>query len=511
MNPQHLLASERELALAARVGAAGLVVAPTLFAAIWFWHPANMAPVAAKLLAVLAATMVLWATQALPVAVTALLGPALAVLVGVAPADQMFAAFGNPMIFLFFGAFVLSIAAERTRLDRWLAAKLFATERATPERTMAATALATAAISSVFSNAATTAMMVPVAKATVAKLNPRGQAVGMLNVAFSSSIGGVLTPVGTPPNLIALAALGHYGHAPLPFFHWSLVAAPMALILLVLWIALMTLVVRRERKMADLVAGQHVPDAPAAADSLAAQRGDSWLGLARGQWLTLAVIALAVAGWVAPGIAELVLGKGDWAAAALKERLPESVVAIAACALLFVLPLAPRPVAGRLVRRPVLTWAEAANLDWGTLLLFGGALSLGDQVFKTGLSTWIGDVLTHLTHVRSEAGATWLFAVASLLLSEVTSNTATATMMCPLAVMTSQQLGISPVAPTIAAGLASSLGFLMPISTAPNAIVYGTGKVPLGAMLRYGLWLDVAGALAIPPTVLAMVDSLGLR
>lgn len=508
MAGEDLLVSQRDLHFAERRRWVGLVGAPVLLVAIIALHPVNMNPQAARLLAVLAATLLLWITEALPVAVTALLGPAVAVALGVAPADKMFASFGNPMLFLLYGAFVLAAAAERTRLDRLLAARLFPDEGSSPERTLVVSGLVTAGISSLFSNAATTAMMVPVVRAAVAKLSPRAQAVGMLSAAFSSSIGGVLMPVGTPPNLLAMAALAQYAKQSLPFFHWTLLALPMATACMAVWMTLMVVTVRRERQMATLVAGPPVADVGLAADLLSVQQGQGLLGLNQGQAWTLLAIVAAAAGWVLPGLVELVCPPDDPVAAAIKAALPEGVVAILASALLFAVPAAPRNVAGRLRKRPVLTWAEAAQIDWGTILLFGGGLALGDQVFKTGLSTFIGDAIVHTTGVHSLWGLTILFSTASLLLSELTSNTATAAMMCPLAVMTANQLGLSPLEPVVASGLAASMGFLMPISTAPNAIVYGTGKVPLGVMVRYGLWLDATALLVIPPTVIAVAGIL---
>lgn len=511
MSGEDLLLSERDLRFAARRRLLGLVLAPASMAGVLALAPVNMAPSASRLLATLVATLVLWTTEAVPVAVTALLGPAVAVVLGVAPAEQMFAAFGNPLLFLFFGAFVLATAAERTRLDRVLAARLFPHNGSSPEKTLAATSVVTAAISSLFSNTATTAMMVPVIRAAVARLGPRTQGVGLLSAAFSSSIGGVLTPIGTPPNLLAMAALSQYAKTSIPFFHWTLLALPMALATLAVWLLLMVGAVRRERHMGELVAAPAMADVAAPGDALHLQAGQGPWGLNRGQTATLAVICLAALGWVLPGVLELSLDRGAPEVVWLKKALPEAVVAVLAAAALFVLPAAVRTVGGKSRPRPVLTWAEAVQIDWGTILLFGGGLALGEQVFKTGLSSWIGDAVVHATGVNSELGLTILFSTASLILSELTSNTATAAMMCPLAVMTAQQLGLPPVAPVVACGLAASMGFLMPISTAPNAIVYGTGRVPLGLMMRYGIWLDLTGLLVIPPSVLWVTHWLGIR
>lgn len=473
----------------------GLVAAPVVFALAWWLAPESLSPQAGRVLAVLAATLVLWLTEAVPVAVTAVFAPAAAVVLGVGPADKVFAPFGNPLLFLFLGAFLLAAAAERTRLDRLLAERLFPHATTSPKRTLVTTTLVTAGMSSVFSNTATTAMMMPVVRAAVARLGPKSQAVGVLSAAYASSLGGVLTPIGTPPNLLAMAALSQYAKVDVPFFVWTVIAAPMAAILLGQWIVMLLATLRRE--------GVPESSAPTPTAPVDRQRPPP---LDLGQRMALVAVAVAAVGWLLPGVLEMLWTGKDPLVKSVKAALPEGVVAVLAASLLFMLPLRRGPG-----RRPLLTWPEAVHIDWGTILLFGGGLALGEQVFQTGLSQWIGNVVIDLTGVKSEWGLTILFTVTALVLSELASNTATAALICPLAVMTAQQVGVSPVAPCIAAALAASMGFLMPISTAPNAIVYGTGKVPLATMLRTGIWLDLTGLVIIPPVVMGMTRMVGLR
>jgi sodium-dependent dicarboxylate transporter 2/3/5 len=465
--------------------------------AAWAVTPVAMKPEAARLCGILAAAIVLWVTEALPVAITSLLAPAACVVLGVGAADKVFAPFGNPLLYLFFGAFVIAIAAERTRLDRWLAGRVFPRERTSPVRSLTIASLVTAGISSVLSNTATTAMMLPIVRAIVERLGARAQALGLLTAAYSSSLGGVLTPIGTPPNLIAIAALRQFGKGDVPFFLWTVVALPMAITLLGVWLAML------RRGVAD--------DSDSAADAADTVPFDAHEPLQWGQRATLFVLMTAAAGWVLPGVLELGLGSKHSTTLAIKAALPEGVVGILAATLLFVLPGARKVVAGHERVRPVLEWHEAVQLDWGTILLFGGGLALGDQVFQSGLSAWLGTAIIQATGVSTELGLTCLCAWTAVLLSELTSNTATAALLCPLAVMTSQQLGISPVAPVIATGLAASMGFLMPISTAPNAIVYGTGRVPLATMAKTGAMIDLCGMIVIPPTVLWVTKLVGLR
>ncbi len=157
-----------------------------------------------------------------------------------------------------------------------------------------------------------------------------------------------------------------------------------------------------------------------------------------------------------------------------------------------------------------MTWNRAAHIDWGTLLLFGGGLSLGGAMFRTGLAKAVGDGLVSLTGAGSEVALTFLFCFVAVVISETTSNTAAATMVCPLAIAAAQAAGVSPVAPTIATAFGASMGFMLPVSTPPNAIVYGSGCVPITAMIRHGALLDVTSCLVVPPTVLTLCHLLGL-
>jgi sodium-dependent dicarboxylate transporter 2/3/5 len=171
--------------------------------------------------------------------------------------------------------------------------------------------------------------------------------------------------------------------------------------------------------------------------------------------------------------------------------LPEGVVALLGAGLLFVLPVSWKE------RRFTMTWNRAATIDWGTLLLFGGGLALGGAMFRTGLAKAVGDGLVSLTGARSEIALTFLFCFVAVVLTETTSNTAAATMVCPLAIAAAQAAGVSPVAPAMAVAFAASMAFMLPVSTPPNAIVYGSGCVPLPKMLRHGAVLDLVGVGAI--------------
>jgi sodium-dependent dicarboxylate transporter 2/3/5 len=210
----------------------------------------------------------------------------------------------------------------------------------------------------------------------------------------------------------------------------------------------------------------------------------------------LAAFGVTVAMWVTPGLLAVALGPDAPAVVALQRHLPESVAALIGAALLFVLPV------DWGARRFTLSWDEASRIDWGTLLLFGGGLALGGAMFRTGLAESIGNGLVSLTGSDSLVGLTFLFCWITLALTETTSNTATATMLAPIAVASAQAAGVSPVPPTLAVAIAASMAFMLPVSTPPNAIVYGSGCVPITAMARHGAVLDLASALIVPVGVL---------
>ena len=219
---------------------------------------------------------------------------------------------------------------------------------------------------------------------------------------------------------------------------------------------------------------------------------------------TLVAFGLTVAMWVLPGVVAIVAGEDHPAYRELTATLPEGVVAILGAVLLFVLPT------DRRRGEFTLPWAEAVKIDWWIVFLYGGGIALGTLAFKTGLAAALGEGLTGMLGVRSELGLIALATVIATILSETTSNTASANMVVPVVIALARSAGVDPVLPGVAATMGASLGFMLPVSTPCNAIVYGSGRIPLTAMMRYGLALDVAGVVAIV-AVVALLGPLVLR
>lgn len=469
----------------------GLWLGPLGFALLLAFPPESLGPAAARLAAVVAWVLVWWITEAVPLPVTAVLGPALAVVLGVVSAREAFAPFGDPIIFLFLGSFLLARAMTAHGLDRRLARAVLALPAASssPARVVATFAALAAALSMWISNSAAAAMLYPIALGVVGSLAPAGERSAplaravLLACAYGASIGGLATPVGSPPNLVAIGQIETLAGIRVGFVPWVLLAAPIAVAMLGAALAILALRLRRQ--------GFHAPGAGPA--------GPAPGPMSAGERSVTFAFLLTVTFWVGPGLLALLLGNEHPVAAALARALPEGVVAVLGAALLFLLP------AGGAERRRALTWGEATQIDWGTLLLFGGGLSLGGAMFRTGLSEALGHGLISATGVSTTAGLTIVFTVFAIFFTEVTSNTAAATMLVPLAIAAAQAAGASPLEPALACALGCSMAFMLPVATPPNAIVYGSGRIPLPAMVRAGFLLNLAACLLLPAGVLLLV------
>lgn len=473
----------------------GLVAAPLVAGVVWSLA-ADLPPPAHHLAAILAGVVVLWITEAIPMAVTAFLGVALAVVFGVAPAPVAFAAFGDPLIFVFIGTFMLARAILFHGLDRRFAYAILglAVVGDRPGRLLVAYAGVSCVVSMWISNTATTAMMFPIGLALLAALERHGMGVSpaygaalLLSNAFAASIGGLATPVGTPPNLIGLGFIRRELDVALPFFSWMALGVPIVAVLFA-WAA------------ASLApSAGRCPVEPGTTVRLIASERAALGPWTRGQRNTVCAFGTTVFLWVLPGVLALLLGEQHAVTRAVATTLPESVVALLGAALLFVLPT-------NLARHEfTLPWEEAVKIDWWIVFLYGGGIALGTLAFQSGLAGAMGRGLTELFGVQTPFGLLCVATALATLLSETTSNTASANMIVPTVIAFARSAGIDPLLPAIGATMGASLGFMLPVSTPCNAIVYGSGRIPLRVMLRRGLALDVVGI----ATIVAVVWLLG--
>ena len=475
---------------------AGLFAGPAIFLVLLL-APLPLVPSAHRLAAVLGMMVVFWVTEALPLAVTALIGPVLAVVLGVAPARSAFAPFADPIIFLFIGSFMLAEAMFVHGLDRRIAFGALSSRAVggSPVRILFVYGAVGAAISMWISNTATTAMMFPIGLSIVAHItegreSERGSrdfAMAMMLVtAFGASVGGIGTPIGTPPNLIGVGMLSRIAGIEISFFQWMLFGVPLVVLLFGYLIAYFYLTSLR---------GFHVDASRASRIHEELRR----LGpLSSGQRNVLVAFVTTVVLWLLPGILTI-LGAGHTAfARAYTAAVPESIAAMIGAILLFLLPVSWR------ARRFTLRWEEAVRIDWGIVLLFGGGLAMGELAFSTGLAEAMGRGLTGFLPAKSALSLTILFTAIGIVMSETASNTASANMIVPVAIAVAQASGIDPLQPALGATLGASMGFMMPISTPPNAIAYSSGHVPITAMMKHGIWLDLVGFVLIVLVVSAI-------
>jgi len=474
----------------------GLVLGPIVLIAL-LAAPTPLASAPHRLAAILAMMVVLWVTEALPLAVTALIGPVLAVILQVVPARTAFAPFADPIIFLFIGSFMLAEAMFVHGLDRRIAFGALSSRLvgASAGRILFVYGLVAAGISMWISNTATTAMMFPIGLAIVAHLtegresDPQSRDFAtamMLMAAFGASIGGIGTPIGTPPNLIGVGMLSRIAGVQIDFFKWMLLGVPIVIVLFLFLVVYFKWALLRGLRL-------NVGKTEKIQEELRR------LGpLSIGQRNTLIAFGSTVALWLFPGVlaltslGETAFGKGFTAA------VPESVAAMVGAILLFLLPVSWR------ARRFTLSWEQAVKIDWGIILLFGGGLSMGELAFSTGFAESMGRGITSWLPGETPVSLTIIFTAVAAIMSETASNTASANMIVPVAIAVSQAAGVSPIAPALGATLGASMGFMMPISTPPNAIVYSSGHVPITQMMRHGIVLDIVGFVVIVTMVLAL-------
>lgn len=477
----------------------GRVLGPPLAVALYWWLPdggGGLSHAGRATAAVGCLMAVLWITEAMPLAATALLPIVLFPLLGVASIRQVTAPYAHEYIFLFMGGFMLAGAIQRWDLHRRMALLTVRAIGTTEARLVAGFMAATALLSMWISNTATAIMMLPIAASLVTLLDnrtgqsPAGPGRGdgnfatclMLGIAYAASIGGMATLIGTPPNLILAAFLKDRYAMEIGFGQWLGFALPLVVVFLVLAWLVLTKVAFPLRRPSTMK--------PAAAAARQVVRDElSKLGpLSRGEWTVGVVFLLTASGW----IARQPLSQWTWLVERVPavERLHDAQIALAAALVLFAIPVD--------ARRGVfaLDWQTARKLPWDVLLLFGGGLSLAAAVESSGLTGWIGGRVTALGGLPATAVVV-LVTATIILLTELTSNTATTSAFLPILGGVAVGLAVEPLALLVPATLAASCAFMMPVATPPNAIVFGSGRVTIRQMVTAGLWLNLVGVVLI--------------
>ena len=428
---------------------------------------------------------VFWITESIPIPATALLPLVLFPALGLGDIRETAAPFANPIIFLFLGGFIIALAMQRWRLHRRVAIALIARLGTRPPAIVAGFLLSSALVSMWVSNTATALMMLPIAMSVMALFpddvprSPHQAAFGtalLLAVAYGATTGGMATLIGTPPNaLLAAYVQDIYGWS-VGFGQWMLIGVPIVIVALPLVYVVLTRVMfkldmRELPGMAELIRRERAASGP----------------LSRGEWAVAIVFALTAAGWVfQPLIARAM------------PLVSDTTIAMTGALLLFMIPLDLRNGVF------VMNWQATRDVPWGVLLLFGGGLSLAGNIERHGVAAYLGTF----------AGALdgWplvlvlgIVCFGILLLTELTSNTATAATFLPITGALALSLGQNPLFFLVPTALSANCSYMMPVGTPPNAIVYGSGLITLPQMAMAGLWLNVL----LVPLMIAAVYFIG--
>ncbi|HUE72046.1 MAG TPA: DASS family sodium-coupled anion symporter [Pirellulaceae bacterium] len=452
----------------------------------------DLAPAAQATAAVGVLMAVWWMTEAIPLEATSLLPLVLFPVLGATKDIKAAAApYADESIFLYLGGFLLALAVEKWGLHRRLALATLVAVGTRPAMLVGGFMLATALVSMWISNTATTLMMLPIGLSVVhllsdklasgdsaaAKADAANLSIALLlGIAYAASIGGLATLIGTPPNAVFKGFMESKG-IPIGFGRWMLFALPLSgVYLLLAWLVMTRLFPVRAK---DIPGGS----------ALIRQELNKLGWMTRGEWTVLIVFAAAVAGWLSlePLYQTGWLPKGPNG----EKRLSDAVIGMAAALALFVIPVDWK--SGRFA----LDWRTASRVPWGVLLLFGGGLSLAKAMTDTKLDVWIGQQVQGLAHLPLPVLVV-IVVTGVVLFSELASNLATATTLLPVLFAAAVQLQLDPLVLCVPAILAASCGFMLPVATPPNAIVFGTGHITMRQMMRAGLWLDLIGIVLIP-------------
>jgi solute carrier family 13 (sodium-dependent dicarboxylate transporter), member 2/3/5 len=437
-----------------------------------------------------------WLTEAVDIEVTALLPIAAFPLLGIAPLDKVLPPYAADVIFLFMGGFIIGLAIERWGLDRRLAFFTLRLVGARPGAIVGGFMAITAFLSMWVSNTACAAMMVPIALSVIDlvlrtrtgvglregggiphdRVAERNFALGLLlSIAYAASIGGMATIIGSPPNGIAVRYIRQTFGKEVSFFDWLLVGGPFTLVFLpIAWFLVTRVLFRAD--IGEIEGGRRYFD-----------EAYRKLGpLTRGERTVLAVFFVTAFLWIFRPLLNGAVVAGMTPLAGLSD----TGVAMLAAMALFLVPVDH----ARGIR--AMDWATAVKLPWGVLMLFGGGLTLASAVEANGVSNFIGNASRGLAGLPP---LLLLLAVTAMtvFMSELTSNTAQVSTMVPVLAAMAPALGIDPYLLIFACTLGASSAYMMPVGTPPNAIVFGTGLVPLPRMMAAGLWLNLLGILVI--------------
>ena len=451
----------------------GLLSGPLAFILVlFFFQPEGLNPEAKAILASTIWIAIWWITEAIPIAVTALLPIILFPLTGGLDLTQTTASFGHKYVFLYVGGFIIAIAIQKWNLHKRIALNIIRIIGTNVVKIILGFMIATAFMSMWISNTATAVMMLPIAMAIVAQLkdNPNtiedeneifGKAL-MLGIAYSASIGGVSTLIGTPPNLVLAGVVEETFGYEITFSEWFKFGFPISIILLfICWKYITGIAFKFKQK-----------DFPGGREEINNQL--KLIGkISYEEKLIAIVFSLTAFAWVTR----------DYLLKILIPVIDDTIIAMVSAIIIFLLPTKDG-------KRRLLNWDEAVKLPWGILLLFGGGMALAAGFKESGLALWIGNQMTLLDGVS-------LFLLVFILitsvnfLTEITSNLATTAMLLPILYPMAINIDVHPFILMVSTTVAASCAFMLPVATPPNAVVFGSGYLRIPDMVKIGIWMNI--------------------
>lgn len=450
----------------------GLFLGPAFFVCILlFAKPEGLSQAGVAVLASTAWIAIWWITEALPISVTALLPIILFPLTGALKLSTTTSAFGHKYIFLYIGGFLLAIAIERWNLHRRIALIIINFIGAGISRIILGFMVATAFLSMWISNTATTVMMLPIGMAIISQLidhpdTPEdensifGKAL-MLAIAYSASIGGIATLIGTPPNLVLAGVVQENYGVEISFAQWFKFGFPISILMLGLtWYYLTK--IRFKFKFDAFPGGRKE------ISRLLKDLGE----IKHEEKLVLVIFILTALAWISRSLLQKYI-----------PALDDTIIAMIAGISLFLIPTKTK-------ERKIITWEEAVKLPWGILLLFGGGMALAAGFKESGLALWLGSQMTALSGL-SLILLIFILITCVNFLTEITSNLATTAMLLPILAAMAVTIGVHPYYLLVAATVAASCAFMLPVATPPNAVVFGSGYLKIPDMVKTGIWLNI--------------------
>ncbi|MEE9373168.1 MAG: DASS family sodium-coupled anion symporter [Saprospiraceae bacterium] len=452
----------------------GLIAGPLTFLAILlFFHPSGLSTEANAVMACATWIAIWWITEAIPIAVTALLPIILFPLTGALPLSDTTASFGHKYVFLYVGGFILALTIEKWNLHKRIALTIINIIGTNVTNIILGFMLATGFLSMWISNTATSVMMLPIGMAIIAQLkdNPDtiedenkifGKAL-MLSIAYSASIGGMATLIGTPPNLVLAGIVQEMYGVEITFSKWIIFGLPISILLLfICWKYLTSFAFQFKKKT--------FPGGRAEINKQLKALGK----ISYEEKLVLSIFSITAFAWITR----------SFFLVKILPSIDDTIIAMISAVALFLIP------AAKAKGRKLITWEEAVKLPWGILLLFGGGLALAEGFKSSGLAVWIGSQMTLLDGMALLL-MLFILITAVNFLTEITSNLATTAMLLPVLAPLALTVDVHPYLLMVGATVAASCAFMLPVATPPNAVVFGSGYLTIPDMFKTGIWMNI--------------------